>query len=104
MPPGFFIRSLINTLCNFWQDCTLFYFNDIRQTGVAPDNLKYEEDTFHKIEMDLVRGLRRVFRKGKGFSFQHIGQILSPRTAGLSGHNKKPVSPSSTLPRNRLVS
>ncbi|XP_019853101.1 PREDICTED: uncharacterized protein KIAA1109-like isoform X3 [Amphimedon queenslandica] len=76
--------------------------NKMRQTGVAPDNLKYEEDTFHKIEMDLVRGLRRVFRKGKGFSFQHIGQILSPRTAGLSGLNKKPVSPSSTLPRNRL--
>ena len=82
----------------------MFHFYDIRQTGVAPDNLKYEEDTFHKIEMDLVRELRRVFRKGKGFSFQHIGQILSPRSAGLSGPNKKPASPSSTLPRNRLVS
>lgn len=75
-----------------------------RQTGVPPDNLKSEEDTFHKLEMELVRGLRRVFRKGRGISLQQIGQILSPRPTGQLVPSKKAMSPSATLPRNRLVS
>lgn len=75
-----------------------------RQTGAAPDSLKSEEDVFHKLEMDLVRGLRRVFRKGRGVTLQQIGQIFSgssvvPNVAG----SKKRFNPYSTLPRKRKV-
>ena len=76
-----------------------------RLTGAAPDSLKSEEDTFHKIEMDLVRGLRRVFRKGRGITIQQISQILSPRSSlSQPASIRKRIGPSSTLPRKRLVS
>ena len=60
-------------------------FLSFRFIGATPDSLKYEEDTFHKIEMDLARGLRRVFRKGRGMTFQQLSQILSPRSSIIQG-------------------
>ena len=60
-------------------------FLSFRFIGATPDSLKYEEDTFHKIEMDLARGLRRVFRKGRGMTFQQLSQILSPRSSIVQG-------------------
>lgn len=35
--------------------------------------------------MDLARGLRRVFRKGRGMTFQQLSQILSPRSSVVQG-------------------
>lgn len=67
--------------------------------------MKYEEDAFHKIEMDLVRGLRRVFKKGRGMTIQQISQILSPRSSVTQPASvRRRIGPSSTLPRKRLVS
>jgi hypothetical protein len=77
----------------------------LKQIGVAPDSLKYEEDTFHKLELDLVRGLRRVFRKGRGMTFQQITQILSPRSSVMPSSVRRRLIPTAaTLPRKRLVS
>ena len=77
-----------------------------RLSGAAPDSLKNEEDNFHRLELDLARGLRRVFRRGRGMTFQQWSQLLSPRSLAVQPPRelRRRLGSSSTLPRKRLVS
>ena len=77
----------------------LFY----RQSGATPDSLKNEEDNFHKLEVDIARGLRRVFRKGRGMSFQQWSQLLYPRSPVVASHLRDSRKRFGTLPRRRMV-
>ena len=71
-----------------------------RLSGVEPDSLKSEEDTFQQLEKNLYRGIRRVLRRpGKGATLQQLGQILYPRSPLLDSTKRKTM----TLPRRRLL-
>ena len=87
------------------------FIHNYRWTGAAPDNLKMEKDTLHQMELDLVKNVRKVFRRRKGLSLYQLNQIFSPKamSAGKTmeeygGKLRKKISTMATSARKRLFS